>query len=157
MSMPQIRWAFRILLCLHLLMILCQEKHNVWAAVTTKNTRILIESFSRGFGLRPKLCQPSGNSRRTRVKPLVPRVCIKRSKGISDGLVKQWIVENTANSLQYRGMVLLGKRWCSVTSTKVAETTKNTKVKWNKQMWNGTAIKLVPRVLSLEVETVDVV
>ena len=34
-------------------------------------------SFSRGFSLRPKMCWPSANtenSRRTREKPLVPRV-----------------------------------------------------------------------------------
>ena len=35
------------------------------------------KSFSRGFGLRPKTCRPSADtetSRRTREKPLVPRV-----------------------------------------------------------------------------------
>ena len=35
------------------------------------------EVFSRGFGLGPKMCRPSAdteNSRRTREKPLVPRV-----------------------------------------------------------------------------------
>ena len=35
------------------------------------------KSFSRGFGLQPKMCRPSANiehSRRTREKPLVPRV-----------------------------------------------------------------------------------
>ena len=34
---------------------------------------------ARGFGLRPKMCRPSfntENSRRTREKPLVPRVCV---------------------------------------------------------------------------------
>ena len=36
--------------------------------------------FSRGFGLRPKMCGPSANnesSRRTRQKPLVPRVLVR--------------------------------------------------------------------------------
>ena len=35
------------------------------------------KSFSRGFGLQPKICRPPANienSRRTRGKPLVPRV-----------------------------------------------------------------------------------
>ena len=35
------------------------------------------KSFSRGFGVQPKMCRPSANiehSRRTREKPLVPRV-----------------------------------------------------------------------------------
>ena len=35
------------------------------------------KSFSRGFGLRPKMCRPSANTenfRHTREKPLVPRV-----------------------------------------------------------------------------------
>ena len=40
---------------------------------------VSVKSYSdpRGFGLRPKMCQPSANtenSRRTREKPLVPRV-----------------------------------------------------------------------------------
>ena len=37
------------------------------------------KSFSRGFGLRPKMCRPSANTenyRRTREKPLVPRVAM---------------------------------------------------------------------------------
>ena len=36
-----------------------------------------VKSFSRGFGLRPKMCRPSANtenSRCAREKPLLPRV-----------------------------------------------------------------------------------
>ena len=42
-----------------------------------KKHRSVPEVFSRGFGLRPKMCWPSANtesSRRAREKPLVPRV-----------------------------------------------------------------------------------
>ena len=38
---------------------------------------IVTRTCFRGFGLRPKMCRPSANtenSRRTREKPLVPRV-----------------------------------------------------------------------------------
>ena len=41
------------------------------------------KSFSRGFGLQPKMCRPSANienSRRRREKPLVPRVKKTRRK-----------------------------------------------------------------------------
>ena len=39
--------------------------------------QVFIVTRARGFGLRPKMCRPSANnenSRRTREKPLVPRV-----------------------------------------------------------------------------------
>ena len=42
---------------------------------------IVTRAFIRGFGLRPKMCRPSANtenSRRTREKPLVPRVGYER-------------------------------------------------------------------------------
>ena len=42
---------------------------------------IVTRAFFRGFGLRPKMCRPSANtenSRRTREKPLVPRVGYER-------------------------------------------------------------------------------
>ena len=45
--------------------------------------------FSRGFGLRPKMCRPSANtenSRRTREKPLIPSVVIHRKS--STGYIK---------------------------------------------------------------------
>ena len=44
------------------------------------------KSFSRGFGLRPKMCRPSANtenSRRTREKPLVPRVKSRRPTSLN--------------------------------------------------------------------------
>ena len=40
-----------------------------------------VSGFCRGFSLRPKMCRPSANtenSRRTREKPLAPRVCERR-------------------------------------------------------------------------------
>ena len=53
---------------------------------------IVTRAFFRGFGLRPKMCRPSANtenSRRTREKPLVPRVTrsTQRSKTCGENTV----------------------------------------------------------------------
>ena len=44
---------------------------------------IVTRFAARGFGLRPKMCRPSANtenSRRTREKPLVPRIVVYKLK-----------------------------------------------------------------------------
>ena len=61
--------------------------------------------FSRGFGLRPKLCRPSADkSRRTREKPLVPRVG-RRKRGSNQTLtafVSQTTVSGVPQRVTYR-------------------------------------------------------
>ena len=65
---------------------MCSSKDHFRSTSTTLGARDFSSAVSgfcqvfivtRGFGLRPKMCRPSANtenSRRTREKPLVPRV-----------------------------------------------------------------------------------
>ena len=61
----------------------------------------IVTRFSRGFGLGPKTCRPSANtenSRRTREKPLVPRVSWAEQMLETNNLNQTCIMDSTIST-----------------------------------------------------------